>query len=90
MPLAKLIVERVNYMPESLSSGVLYVSVAFRLAIHLCACGCGSKTVTPLGRGEWSLEETSPGPTLHPSIGNFQFPCRSHYWVRDGEIVWAN
>jgi hypothetical protein len=27
--------------------------------------------------------------SLSPSIGNWQFPCRSHYWIRENAIVWA-
>jgi hypothetical protein len=27
--------------------------------------------------------------SLDPSIGNWQFPCRSHYWIRRERIVWA-
>ena len=26
---------------------------------------------------------------LYPSIGNWQFPCRSHYWIRRNRIIWA-
>jgi hypothetical protein len=27
--------------------------------------------------------------SLAPSIGNWEFPCRSHYWIRDNTIRWA-
>lgn len=27
--------------------------------------------------------------TLHPSIGNWGFPCRSHYLIRRNKVVWA-
>ena len=27
--------------------------------------------------------------SLHPSIGNWSFPCRSHYWIRGNRVVWA-
>jgi hypothetical protein len=27
--------------------------------------------------------------SLDPSIGNFNLPCQSHYWIRDGKVVWA-
>lgn len=81
--------EHVRYMPAELLPDVLYVSEEFGTAAHLCACGCGKKVRTPLGPAEWALEETSTGPTLRPSIGNWQLPCRSHYWIRQGQIVWA-
>jgi len=27
--------------------------------------------------------------SLHPSIGNWSFECRSHYWIRNNQVVWA-
>jgi len=85
----KIRIERVRTMPENLEPGVLYVSDEFGTAAHLCACGCGSKIRTPIGPTEWSLRESAVGPTLHPSIGNWQKPCRSHYLIVDGDILWA-
>ena len=85
----KIRVERVRTMPGQLEPGVLYVSDEFGTAAHLCACGCGSKVRTPLGPTEWSLRETAAGPTLLPSIGNWQKPCRSHYLIRGGTVIWA-
>lgn len=82
--------QRVRYMPGELSPGVLYVSEEFGAAAHLCACGCGSKIRTPLGETEWKLEETDSGPTLRPSVGNWQQACQSHYWICQGEVVWAD
>ena len=81
--------ERVHYMPKLLEPGVLYVAEEFGTAAHLCACGCGEKVRTPLGPTEWSLEVTPRGPSLFPSIGNWQLPCQSHYWIRQGEVRWA-
>ena len=81
---------RVHYMPKTLAPGVLYVSEEFGAAAHLCACGCGAKVRTPLGPTAWSLEESRSGvPTLRPSVGNWQLPCRSHYLINNGEVVWA-
>jgi hypothetical protein len=76
-------------MPKELKPGVLYVSEEFGIALHLCACGCGSKIKTPLGPTEWSFEETTKGPSLNPSVGNWQERCQSHYWIYRGEIEWA-
>ncbi len=81
--------KRVHYMPKELEPGVLYVSEEFGAAAHICPCGCGTKIRTPLGPTEWSLEETEHGPTLYPSIGNWQQPCESHYWIRRGKIIWS-
>jgi len=86
----KIRLQRVHYMPKDLEAGVLYVSEEFGTAAHLCACGCGSKIRTPLGPTEWSFKETTDGPTLHPSIGNWQQACKSHYLIRQGKVIWAD
>ena len=83
--MSTLSLRRVQYVPESLERGVLYVSEEFGVAVHLCGCGCGQKTVTPLGPGEWTLTETPAGPSLSPSILQLG-GCRSHYFVRNGVI----
>jgi hypothetical protein len=85
----KIELQHVRYMPKELKPGILYLSEEFGTAAHLCPCGCGSKVRTPLGPTEWFLEETDRGPTLYPSVGNWQLPCRSHYLIRRGEVVWA-
>lgn len=76
-------------MPKDLESGMLYVSKRFSTAAHLCACGCGTKIRTPLGPTEWNVRETPYGPTLRPSIGNWQIPCRTHYLITNGRVEWA-
>lgn len=76
-------------MPKELEAGILYVSEEFETAAHLCACGCGSKIRTPLGPTEWKFTEARHGPSLYPSVGNWQQPCQSHYWIEDGEVTWA-
>jgi hypothetical protein len=83
--------ERVGAMPAALESGVLYVSDEYETAAHLCACGCGSKVRTPLGPTEWTVDDDDEaGPSLHPSVGNWQRPCRSHYVIAGGEVHWSN
>ena len=76
-------------MPKELEAGVLYVSEEFEAAGHLCACDCGNKVMTPLGPTEWSFEDSDDGPTLTPSIGSWQLPCKSHYWITGGKVRWA-
>lgn len=79
----------VTTMPERLEPGVLYVSMEYATVIHLCACGCGSEAVTPLSPTDWKLTYNGAEVTLSPSVGNWSFPCRSHYLVRSGRIEWA-
>jgi len=80
---------KVQYMPTELAPGILYVAEEFGAAAHLCACGCGAIVRTPLDDTEWSLEETEEGPSLYPSIGSWQEPCQSHYWIERGKVNWA-
>ncbi len=81
--------KRVLYMPKQLEPSILYVAEEFDIAGHLCACGCGSKVMTPLGPAEWSFEDSREGPTLRPSVGSWQLPCKSHYLITRGEVRWA-
>ena len=79
----------VDLAPRPLQPGVLYVSQRYRVAVHLCACGCGEKVVTPLSPAEWQVRVQGGLASLHPSIGNWSMVCRSHYWIRNGRIVWS-
>lgn len=85
----KLKLNMVHYMPKGLEPGILYVSEEFGIAGHMCPCGCSNKIITPLSPTDWSLTIKKGRPTLYPSIGNWQLPCRSHYWVKDGSIEWS-
>lgn len=79
----------VDYIPPELEDGVLYVSIEFTTAVHKCPCGCGNKVVTPISPAEWTLLFDGDTISLAPSIGNWGFPCRSHYWIRSDEIKWS-
>lgn len=85
----KFELQRVEFMPKTLEPGVLYYASDYGTAAHLCACGCGSKIRTPIDTTEWAIEEDEEGPTLFPSIGNWQKPCRSHYLITNGEVIWC-
>jgi len=69
--------EFVEYIPEKLEPGVLYISMKYEIANHLCACGCGQQTVMSFGSwpDSWTLTSTDQGVTFSPSIGNFQIAC---------------
>src|SRR5947208_2254851 len=82
--------EFVEYIPERLYHGALYVSRRYKTASHLCCCGCGLEVVTPLNPAKWSLAEHPDGSvSLSPSVGNWSFPCKSHYIVNKDTIEWA-
>ncbi len=86
----KLTHEFVEYVPRELKAGVVYVSIPFATVIHKCCCGCGQQVVTPLAPSQWTLSYDGKSVSLHPSIGNWNFPCRSHYWIRQNKVVWAD
>ena len=79
----------VEFIPEELEDGTLYVSMRFATVAHLCACGCRTKVVTPLKPTDWKLTFDGKTITLYPSIGNWSFPCKSHYWIMGDQVRWA-
>lgn len=88
MRIDRITVQQVHLAPKPLEPSVLYVSEKYRVAMHLCCCGCGEKVVTPLSPAEWQLELIDGVATLEPSIGNAS-ACRSHYWIRRNRVEWA-
>ena len=81
--------EFVEFIPDDLEQGTIYVSIRFATASHLCICGCGNKVVTPIRPTDWTLIFDGKTISLDPSIGNWSFPCQSHYWIRHSRIKWA-
>jgi hypothetical protein len=81
--------EFVEFIPDELEQGTIYVSMRFATASHLCVCGCGNKVVTPIRPTDWTLLFDGKTISLEPSIGNWSFPCQSHYYVRKNLVKWA-
>lgn len=84
----------VKHIPRAplMEQGKLYISLEFECAIHLCACGCSTQVVTPLRMNTgWELKQEENGTvvSLTPSIGNYQIPCKTHYWITRNKVVWA-
>lgn len=79
----------VEYIPQELQNGTVYVSIPFATAVHKCCCGCGSEVVTPLSPTDWQLTFDGETVSLQPSIGNWSFACQSHYWIRRNQVNWA-
>lgn len=80
--------EFVTEVPRPMHPGVLYVSDPFKLAMHLCCCGCGGEVSTRYGAGGWTLTLDGGEATLYPSIGPSTLRCRSHYWIQKGHVSW--
>lgn len=79
----------VQRIPERIERAVLYISIPYATAVHLCACGCGSEVVTPLTPTDWEMTFDGETVSLSPSIGNWSFECQSHYWIRRGRVRWS-
>lgn len=81
--------EFVEFVPRELKDGVLYVSMPYATVIHKCCCGCGEQVVTPLAPAQWTLTFDGQSISLHPSVGNWNFACKSHYWIKQNKVLWA-
>lgn len=79
----------VDAIPEKLEDRTLYISIEYATATHKCCCGCGLEVVTPLTPTDWKLIFDGETVSLTPSIGNWSFPCRSHYWIERNAVKWA-
>lgn len=80
----------VEFIPAKLNEGIVYVSIEYGTASHLCCCGCGEKVVTPITPTDWSITFNGDAVSLYPSIGNWRFKCRSHYWIKKDQVEWAD
>jgi hypothetical protein len=80
----------VEYIPEHLDSGVIYISMEYAIAAHRCCCGCGKEVITPFTPTDWSMTFDGETVSLSPSIGNWNFSCRSHYFIRRGQVIKAS
>jgi hypothetical protein len=79
----------VDYIPDSVEDGTVYVCIPFATVLHRCCCGCGMEVVTPLTPTDWKVTYDGQSISLDPSVGNWSYPCQSHYWIRNNQVVWA-
>ena len=63
------------------------ILLLFLLTVYPVAASSADDAQTSQNRPHWSFE--LKGGLFYPSIGNWQFPCKSHYWISGGEIRWA-
>lgn len=82
--------EFVTYIPDQLAEGTAYVSIPYATVVHKCFCGCGNEVVTPISPTDWRLIFDGDSISLEPSIGNWNFECRSHYWIVNNRVRWAD
>ena len=80
--------EFVKTIPDELEELTFYVSMDYATVVHMCCCGCGREVVTPLSPTDWTLIFDGVSISLSPSIGNWSFECRSHYWISKSKVRW--
>ena len=81
----------VKEMPDELEENVLYISHEYFVAMHLCACGCKNKSITPLDLEGWDIHYSDGDKkvTLFPAIKNSKFRCNSRYWIKNNKFEWV-
>ena len=79
----------VEYIPDEIEDGVLYISIPFCTAIHKCVCGCRNEVVTPISRKGWKLSFDGESVSLTPSIGSWNLKCKSHYFITNNTVRFA-
>lgn len=82
--------EFVDFIPDKIQNEKIYISIKYKTAIHKCACGCNSEVVTPISPTDWAIKYNGETISLYPSIGNWSYNCRSHYWIKNSQIIWSN
>nr|WP_302622672.1 DUF6527 family protein [Janthinobacterium sp. HH104] len=68
---------------------MLYVSMDYATAVHSCCCGCGDRVVTPFTPTDWRMTFDGESISLHPSVGNWNQKCRSHYVIQRNNVLEA-
>ncbi|WP_424924200.1 DUF6527 family protein [Aquipseudomonas alcaligenes] len=61
----------------------------YATAVHSCCCGCGDRVVTPFTPTDWRMTFDGESISLHPSVGNWNQKCRSHYVIQRGRVLEA-
>ncbi len=89
MKLTKITPEFVKEITTDLKEGILYISEEYGTCIHKCCCGCQQEVVTPISKGHWKLLKDNDLVSLKPSIGNYQYPCKSHYFIQENKVIWC-
>src|ERR1700682_3364155 len=81
--------EFVEFIPDVLEEGTVYVSIPYATVAHKCFCGCGNEVNTPLSPTDWRLTFDGETISLDPSIGSWSLACESHYWIERNRVRWA-
>lgn len=79
----------VEKVPDKIKRDVLYICLPYNITVHECACGCNEKVALPLAPNQWIMKYDGQSISLSPSIGNWSYKCKSHYFIRNNRVLWA-
>lgn len=75
-------------LPEykDMEENKIYISEKYNSCSHKCLCGCGMETYMMFNRDgstkHWDLVKENNGTiSIIGSVGNYNFPCKSHYII---------
>lgn len=78
-----------NFHPEGIKLwGSLHLD-SIRHCLAQLRMWSGRKVVTPLTPTDWKLIFDGETVSLSPSIGNWSFEFRPHYWILRNHVKWA-
>lgn len=86
----KLSLRFVKIIPDHIEAGVLYISMEYRFSRHSCGCGCGEIIDIIFSPTDWKMIFDGSTVSITPSIGNWSYHCKSHYWITKNIIVFAS
>lgn len=86
----KFKVQFVEFIPANIKEGILYITMQYKTARHLCPCGCRGLVITPLKPAHWQLYFDGDSVSLFPSIRNRSFECKSHYWIQKNKVYFTD
>ena len=75
-------------LPPQVGAFEFHYSRRFEMAAVACACGCGHRVMLNL-LDQHQLVIEGGLPTVTPSILVSDAPCLSHFFIRRGQVQWA-
>lgn len=75
-------------LPPQVGPFEFHYSRRFEMAALACACGCGHRVMLNL-LDQHQLVIEGGFPTVTPSILVSDAPCLSHFFIRRGQVEWA-
>ena len=89
-PMQKVVARFVDTIPAGKrTEGEILISIKYGIASLACPCGCGNAMDLPIEPHRWSIKWDGEHISMSPSISSSRTQCKSHYWITDNRILWA-